>query len=203
MSSNPTVRVATSSDVPAIIETISLAFHDDPTWAWAFPDRRSRQAQFRIWWGLHANGAMRFEQPAVYVTDAVEAAALWIPPGEPELSDEQTARVAPMLAEMLGEHSDVVFELLERFEAVQPENPPHYYLSLLGVHDGHRGRGLGMKLLAENLERFDAEGIPSYLESSNSANDSRYERLGYARIGEFTTPDDRVAIGAFWRDASG
>jgi len=81
-------------------------------------------------------------------------------------------------------------------------SPPHYYLSLLGVHDAHRGKGIGVRLLAENLERFDDEGVPTYLESSNSRNDHRYEGLGYERIGEFTTPGDAVTIGAFWRDAA-
>jgi predicted GNAT family acetyltransferase len=57
-----------------------------------------------------------------------------------------------------------------------------------------------MALLAENLARFDAEGVPTYLESSNAANDHRYEALGYRRIGDFTTPDDAVTIASFWRD---
>ena len=59
-----------------------------------------------------------------------------------------------------------------------------------------------MSLVAENLERFDAEGIPTYLESSNAGNNPRYERLGYERIGEFTTPDDAVTIRAYWREAA-
>ena len=91
---------------------------------------------------------------------------------------------------------------LERFEAAQQSDPPHYYLSLLGVHDDHRGRGLGMGLLAASLAQFDAEGVPSYLESSNAANDHRYEALGYRRTGEFTTPGDLVTIASFWRDAA-
>jgi GNAT superfamily N-acetyltransferase len=38
---------------------------------------------------------------------------------------------------------------------------PHYYLSLLGTRDEHRGRGLGMALLKENLARIDAERMPA------------------------------------------
>ena len=39
-----------------------------------------------------------------------------------------------------------------------------------------------MGLLAENLQRIDAEGAPAFLESSNPANDHRYERLGFAPL---------------------
>lgn len=202
MHSGEKVRVAAQADIPAITETISLAFHEDPTWSWAFPDPDQRHAQYVVWWGFLIEGAMRFEQPAVRVTDGVEAAAIWLPPGERELTPENEARAPAILQELVGDRDGEVMDLIERFEATQPPDPPHYYLSLLGVHNDHRGRGLGMGLLAESLAHFDAEGVPTYLESSNAANDRRYEALGYRRIGEFTTPDDAVTIASFWRDAA-
>ena len=200
MSSGEKVRVATPVDVPAITETISLAFHGDPTWSWAFPDPARRQEQYAIWWRFLIEAALRFDQPAVFVTDRVEAAAIWLPPGEGELSAEDEARVPAMVRELVGDRADEFMELLEDFETVQPADPPHYYLSLLGVHDEHRGRGIGMRLLRENLARFDAEGVPTYLESSNAVNDHRYKGLGYRKVGEFDTPDDSATITAFWRD---
>jgi GNAT superfamily N-acetyltransferase len=199
--SSENVRVATASEIPAITETISLAFHDDPTWSWAFPDEERRQSQYSIWWRFLIEGAMRFESPAVFVTDGIEAAAIWLPPGEDELTPEDLARVPGIVDTLVGEWTPSFIELLERFENAQPAHPPHYYLSLLGVHDDHRGKGIGIRMLTENLQRFDAEGVPSYLESSNAANDHRYEALGYRRLGEFTTPDGAVVIAMYWRDA--
>jgi GNAT superfamily N-acetyltransferase len=200
VSSGEKVRVATPADVPAITETISLAFHDDPTWSWAFPDEARRQEQYAVWWRLLIEAAMRFDEPAVFVTDGVEAAAIWLPPGESELSAADEERVPSIVSELVGDHADAFMELLEGFEEVQPADPPHYYLSLLGVHDEHRGRGIGMALLEDNLARFDREGVPTYLESSNPANDHRYEGLGYRKVGEFRTPDDSAVISAYWRD---
>ncbi len=194
------VRVAEPADVPAITETISLAFHDDPTWSWAFPDESRRQEQYAVWWRLLIEAALRFEEPAVFVTDGVEAAAIWLPPGENELSAADEERVPEIVRELVGDHADAFMELLEGFETVQPADPPHYYLSLLGVHDDHRGNGIGMRLLEDNLARFDAEGVATYLESSNAANDHRYEGLGYRKIGEFNTPGDSAMITAYWRD---
>jgi ribosomal protein S18 acetylase RimI-like enzyme len=200
VSNGEKVRVAEPADVAAITETISLAFHDDPTWSWAFPDDARRQAQYAIWWRFLIEGALRFDEPAVFVTNGVEAAAVWLPPGQGELSAEDEERVPGMLRDLVGDRTDDFLELLDRFEAVQPADPPHYYLSLLGVHDQHRGRGIGMDLLRDNIARFDREGVPTYLESSNAANNHRYEALGYRKIGEFNTPDDSAAITAYWRD---
>ena len=56
-----------------------------------------------------------------------------------------------------------------------------------------------MTLLAANLAQIDDEGMPAYLESSNPANDHRYERLGFRRIGQFTLPDDGPVVTTMWR----
>jgi len=59
---------------------------------------------------------------------------------------------------------------------------------------------LVLPLLAENLARIDALGLPTYLESSNRANDSRYERLGYVQVGELAAPGGEPTVGCLWRD---
>lgn len=94
-------------------------------------------------------------------------------------------------------------ELLERFEEAHPRERPHYYLSLLGTHPEQRGRGLGMSLLAANLELIDEQGMPAYLESSNAVNDRRYEALGFERVGAFCTPDGAVTASTMWREPRG
>lgn len=129
------------------------------------------------------------------------AASLWIPPDGTELTEEEEAQVEPLITELGGSRAASIMELLEHFDAAHPGDEPHYYLSLLGIHPDYRGRGLGMSLLAENLTEMDAEGIPSYLESSNPGNNSRYERLGYVQVGEFSTPDDTRTIATMWREA--
>jgi GNAT superfamily N-acetyltransferase len=116
------VRSATSADLAAVTNTISLAFHDDPTWSWGFPD------------------------------------------------------------------------------AAHPHSEPHFYLSLLGTHPDHAGRGIGMALLTENRARLDAEHMPAYLESSNPANNHRYERHGFEAIGAFYPPGGDTPVTGMWRD---
>jgi GNAT superfamily N-acetyltransferase len=187
-------RVATDRDLDGLTATLWAAFADDPLWRWAFPDHSKLEA----WWRFLIESALRY--PWVWVTGKFAAASVWIPPGGTELTDEDEARVEPLLTELVGPRAPAVIDLLERFEASHPRTEPHYYLSLLGTHPEHRGRGLGMGLLAENLSTIDAEGLPAYLESSNPQNDRRYERLGFVKVGAFATPDDAHSVSTMWRE---
>src|SRR5262249_37771689 len=135
-------------------------------------------------------------------TDGYGAVAVWIPPGGTELAEEDEPRLAPLLESLVGDRWADVIELLARFEEAHPHDEPHYYLSLLGPHPDHRGQGIGMRLLAECLARTDEEHMPSSLESSNPANDHRYERLGFAAVGEFHPPGrESFPLTTMWRDA--
>ncbi|HET9614245.1 MAG TPA: GNAT family N-acetyltransferase, partial [Candidatus Limnocylindrales bacterium] len=67
----------------------------------------------------------------------------------------------------------------------------------------HRGRGVGQGLLAEVLGTWDAAGVPAYLESTNPANDHRYERAGFRRVGGFTAVRDAAPISTMWRKVGG
>jgi GNAT superfamily N-acetyltransferase len=190
-------RSATRADLLAVTGTISLAFHDDPTWSWAFADPLRRQEQYAVFWRFIIAGALRY--PWVLMTEGCEAASVWIPPGGTEIAPEDEARVASLLEELVGERAGEVMELLDRFEAVHPRNEPHFYLSLLGTHPSHTGRGIGMRLLAENLARIDRERMPAYLESSNPANNHRYQRYGFEEIGEFYPPGGTTPVTTMWR----
>jgi ribosomal protein S18 acetylase RimI-like enzyme len=191
------VRTATEADLDGLTATLTAAFEHDPLWSWAFPDRDDLEAV----WRLFVRNALRY--PCVRVSGEYDAVAVWIPPGGSELTETGEAEFERLVRDLIGPRAGEVLELVERFDAAHPEEPPHYYLSLLGTHPGLRGRGLGMALLADSLAGMDAEGVSAYLESSNPANDARYERLGFRRQGEFTTPDGAHLVGTMWRDAGG
>jgi GNAT superfamily N-acetyltransferase len=128
------------------------------------------------------------------------AASVWIPPSGVELTDDEEERVEPLLTDLLGTRAGEVLTLLQRFDEAHPRAESHYYLSLLGTASKQRGQGLGMTLLSENLQRIDGEVAAAYLESSNPANDRRYEGVGFRRTGGFTTPDGERAVTTMWRN---
>ncbi len=189
------VRVATERDLNAVTATLTAAFEADPLWSWAFPERDG----LAVWWRFFIRSALRY--PWVWTTDDYAAASVWIPPDGIELTEEEEALVESMLIDLVGRRASEILELLGRFENAHPTKRPHYYLSLLGTHPDHRGKGLGMALLADNLARIDSEEMPTYLESSNPGNDSRYESHGFIRAGEFNRPDEQLTISTMWREA--
>jgi GNAT superfamily N-acetyltransferase len=194
----PAPIIVTSAEAGYVTELLCLAFYSDPIWAWAFPDPERRMAQYRLWWALFVHSGL--PRNWIWMSADRGAAALWVPPNQPELNEEDEARVEPLVRELLGAHADDVFTLLDRFDANHPRHTPHYYLSLLGTHPDHRGHGKGMALLRENLERIDEEGFPVYLESSNPVNHHRYERLGFVQVGEFSAPGGGPTAACMWRE---
>ncbi len=173
-------RVATEADLPAISNALTRAFEQDPVWRWGFEgayaagELAGPEAVFGYW----ARTGLRLGW--VRVTANVEAAALWIPPDEPEMTEAEAERFPSFVAESLGEQdTSRVLALMDAFDGNHPHGPPHFYLSLLGTHPDHAGRGLGMGLVAACLEEIDSQGARAFLESSNPANLGRYERLGF------------------------
>ncbi len=194
----PAIEQVSEAEADRATELFALAFANDPTWGWAFPDTRTRLDHLRLLWGLYLHSAIPYGW--TWMSDDGGAASLWVPPGRSELTDEDAAKFEPLLRDLLGAHADDVLVLVESFETNHPRDRAHYYLSLLATHPDHRGQGKGMSLLAANLARIDEEGFPAYLESSNRANDRRYEQLGFVTIGEFAAPGGGPTVGCMWRE---
>jgi GNAT superfamily N-acetyltransferase len=189
-------RIATHADLDGLTATLTAAFESDPLWGrWAFPNPRD----LAVWWRFYIRSALRY--PCVWVTGDYAAVSIWIPPKGTELTEEEEERLEPLLDQLVGPRASDVMELVGRFDASHPREPPHYYLALLGTHPDYRGRGLGMGLLAANLARIDTERTPTYLESTNPVNNPRYQRLGFRKVGEFTTPDGTRTVTTMWRNA--
>jgi GNAT superfamily N-acetyltransferase len=186
---------ATGSDLDGLAGTLAGAFQGDPLWRWAFPDGTGIEP----FWRFLIRSALRF--PQIWFAPEYAAVSVWIPPGETELTPAEEEELGPLLDRLAPDRAADILELFERFEAAHPAGPEHYYLSLLGTHPDRRGSGIGMALLAENLAAIDAQHMPAYLESSNPANDARYESVGFAAVGGFETPDGRYRVTTMWREA--
>jgi GNAT superfamily N-acetyltransferase len=187
------VDQAGPAEAAQIAAVIGSAFIDDPTWSWAFPDPAMRMR----YWQVCVAGALNYRW--TFRTAAFEAVSIWIPPGGTEFLPEDEQRLPQLLAELIGSRADDVAELISRFGSAHPRRERHYYLSLLGVAAEHRGRGLGMALLRENLGRIDRERMPAYLESSNPNNNHRYESLGFVPVVSFQAPGGGPPVTGMWR----
>jgi ribosomal protein S18 acetylase RimI-like enzyme len=192
------MRIASPADIDAVTETIALAFATDPTWGPALARADGSTDHHLDYWRIFVEGAL--PHGAVFLSDDGAAVAVWIPPGEDEMSGEQEEALRQIVIENLAPAAqEAMFALWDRFDSNHPDAEPHAYLSLLATHPDHRGRGIAQALLRENLAGYDAQGLPTYLESTNPANDHRYERVGFAKIGEFAGSVDGTVVSTMWR----
>jgi len=194
---DPVGRVATPADLDAIASCLTSAFFEDPVWgSWAFPDPLSRarplQRLMRFW----AQAAVGHSW--VRISEHAETAAVWIPPGVPELTVAEEASFEALVSEIFGAREAELGELFSLFEQHHPHDAPHYYLSLWGTHRDHVGRGLGTAVINNSLARIDSERMPAYLESTNPANLPRYEALGFSPCSTFG-PAGGPVITTMWR----
>ena len=193
------MRRASAADIDLVTSIITLAFAHDPLWAHAMARPDGETAHHAAFWRLFVEGALRY--PCTWLTSGGEATSIWIPPGGTEMTPEQEQLLADLAADWLGPAAGGYRELLSRFDAAHPRAEPHYYLTLLGTHPDHRGKGIGMRLLAHDLEQVDAEHVAAYLESSNPANNRRYASVGFEPYGVFEYPGGGPVVTTMWRTA--
>ena len=190
------------ADVDAATDTITLAFQDDPVWSVALAAPDGATEHLRRFWRLYIDGGRRYD--TVFASDGAGTVSVWIPPGGTEVSEEGEAALRELAVTALGSaRAHALFELWDRFEAHHPQSEPHAYLSLLATRPDLAGHGYGQAHLAADLARWDNAVLPTYLESSNPRNNHRYERQGYAKIGQFETVLDAAIVTTMWRPAGG
>ena len=178
-------RQVQPDDLDAVVATITSAFFRDPLWAPAFPDEARRSEQSSQLWRLFASSAQRY--PWTFMSENASAVAVWLPPGGTELTDAQHASFDDFIVGVVGDAGALEIQSIStQLEQARPAEP-HFSLSLLATHYDHRGQGLGMRVLRESLQRIDELGSPAYLESSNPANDVRYQSVGFE-------PQDRLVM---------
>jgi ribosomal protein S18 acetylase RimI-like enzyme len=155
-----------------------MAFDADPVIRWLWPEPHAYLENFPRF--LRGFGGGAFANATAQVTQDFLGGALWLPPG---VGPDEAALIAlleetlpePKLAETVG--------ILEQINESHPLEP-HWHLAFIGVDPTRRGKGMGAALLRHALAHIDAQGLHAYLESSNPANLSLYERHGFELVRE-------------------
>jgi GNAT superfamily N-acetyltransferase len=179
----------------AVVETLTLAFTDDPVTSWVFEDAAKRPAKLRVWWAW----IIEHRQAHVELLDTADnrSAAIW---HGPDLVDDARAESFPdMLAGLIGARA--ARRKLQGLAVVPAAHPAerHWYLAAVGTRPEFQGQGSALRVVQPVLDRCDRDGLPAYLESSNARNVPFYERLGFAATGVIQIPDG-PSLTAMWRD---
>lgn len=177
---------------------LATAFDEDPIARWLMPDGEQRDAALQIFFGLIAR-EICVPQGLTYVTDNLGAAALWEPPlgewtAEPDIPESAWI-------DIFGQDAYSRFVVFADLMDMHRPDERHVYLSLIGSLPEFRGLGLASALLDSGLMRWDREGVPTNLMSTNRANLPFYESRGYQVTAEVALPDGGPHLWEMWRDA--
>jgi ribosomal protein S18 acetylase RimI-like enzyme len=164
-----------------VINTIVQGFTADPFVRWLFPDTQDYLTHFPALMRHFAGEA--FEQNAAFHLEDHTTSALWLPP---DAHPDEDSIVALLEAHLSAEKLEDAFSAFGQMDACHPDEPC-WHLAFLATDPAHMGKGLGTALLEGTLEHCDRDGRLAYLESTNPANLSLYERHGFRLTGIIET----------------
>lgn len=168
---------------------LTEAFREDPTTRYLFEGSKREQ---RTEYFMRCTCAYTLHFGEGYATPERDAVALWLLPGNTEMTPGRMYRAGMFAAPLkfglggfkrfmnFAGHTDKIHK------AAAPL--PHYYLFAMGVHPSAQGKGRGSFLLERMLERIDREKMPAYLEVQNERNLALYRRFGFEVAGEGEFP---------------
>ena len=174
----PEIYSASDAEASAVIRTIVLGFANDPITRWCWPTADGYLAAMPRY--IMASGSRAFNNKSAYTVEGYRGAALWLPPGVE--ADEKA--IEQLVVDTL--EADKQTELGAAFKELESYYPdqPLWYLPVIAVDSYHQGQGIGALLMKHAVQRCDQDGVPAFLESTNPANISLYQRHGFEVVGE-------------------
>lgn len=178
--------MATPADREPIIESLVAAFPGDPVLRMLFPERYETYA--RAFFGRLFD--KRVGRGSIWTIGGGASVAVWEPPADGTPDDAPGYDMPGYDVPDYDLPDDVLKRVHEYDEAVHGALPstPFWYLGVLGTNPSAAGRGWGRRVMRAGLDRAAAEGLPSYLETSNPGNVELYRRAGWEVVEHLTAP---------------
>jgi GNAT superfamily N-acetyltransferase len=197
------IRPAVLSDTGPAAALLSRAFADDPLYAWVIPDEQVRRQRLPRLFAAQLGSAHLgdFETDVMCGDGAILGCALWWPPGASPSVLQQLAALAtiPLIPRS---RLVVAINAFHEIARARPKEPPHWYLSCLGVDPPAQRTGVGRGLLTPRLARCDEAQAPAAL-ISGAANVTYYEAFGYTATQKINVSGNGPAHWVMWRNPRG
>lgn len=188
-----TMRRATTSDIPRMCRTATIAFANDPLMRWFFPEPDVYWAQGPV---AFAHLAMRsVAQQCTFTTDDGVAIGIFFPPGRPNVDVDLPADASPPTPEQAAR-----FEAITATLGAQAPEEAHWYLNVLATHPDWQRLGLGAAIIEPIGIVCQQEGLPLYLETESTQNVAYYNHLGFRVRSEWDVPLDGPHMWGMIRD---
>lgn len=168
------------------VETLALAFQDDPALAWIIPGadaRRRRLPRFFDW--LFTD---HLRHGLILASPGREVVTLWRRPGRVHHHDPLTPAELWRLLAIFGPailRADTVGRHLARHV---PAGEDHLYLRYAAVRPEAQGKGWGGCAIRAGIAEADRLGVDCCLETAKRANVALYRQLGFDVVDEWQVP---------------
>jgi ribosomal protein S18 acetylase RimI-like enzyme len=181
-----TTSIASDQDRAALIQTLSLAFQDDPALSWILPNAERRRQGLPFLFSMLV--PLDMKNGVALCSLGNEVATLWRSPGHPHIGMmAMVMRVAPLLR-AFGTALPRAMSVGDAIDAHHPKDIRYWYLHYAGVRPDHQGKGWGGAAIRAGIARADAEGLPVFLETATLANVGLYQSLGFQITAEWDVP---------------
>lgn len=198
----PKIERFTEDDADRVGEALARAFFNDPLAAYMLPDPEDRRRLLPWHFATLARYGALFGA-AYTTTDTIRGAAVWLPPGEAEMTPERIeAAGMDQAPDVIGaEPFERFMGVMEHMEGLRASDMPddHWYLAAIGVEPEATREGLGSELLRPALETADAQGQPCYLETVQPDNARFYEKHGFVVVRDGIEPASGLRYWTFRR----
>lgn len=167
-------------------EVLARAFFTDPMFTYVCPEPELRARILpAIQLPMVRYGLLYGK---VFTTPGLEAAAIWLQPGETDMKYWRMFRSG-----MFSIPFRIPWKSFSRLVSIEKPaeeirkkaiSGRYWYLAVLGVDPAYQGKGIGGVLIEPALSEADRAGLPCYLETMNEANLAFYRKSGFASAGE-------------------
>lgn len=178
MSNAPVISTIGIEDTARALATLTVAFVADPVVRWIYPTAEVYLDAYPRF--LKAFCGSGIADGTAFADEALGGVCIWLSPGS---EPDSEALIAVNKATVPPERLEILGAINEEIERYHPHDEPLWYLPCIGVDASAQGRGLGSALMKHALQFCDEQGTRAYLESSNPANISLYERHGFEAMG--------------------
>jgi GNAT superfamily N-acetyltransferase len=189
----------TSADVEAAAAVLANAFAMDPVFRYILGENRDIEQHSKHLFAENIKAELRKPTHLVQRTNDGNAVAIWHDIDSWKTPPAELLRSLPSTVRAFGRSLPRALRVLLSAEKLHPSEP-HRHLAYIGTHRDYKGKGHGTALLGSMLERCDSEGVATYLESTNPANDAWYGRFGFVVRGAVRLPAGAPIITTMWRD---
>ena len=178
------VRHLERRDLRAARQVLTASFERYPSYVALFPRPWGRRRLLAASMTATATDCLDLgEVLGAQVGEVLVGLACWFAPGAFPVSTARDLAALPRtLPALLLQPSRLrrAVQAGRTLEANHPTGGSHWYLAAVAVLPGHRGRGIGSRLLAARHRELDRMGTPAFLETADADNVAWYAGHGYA-----------------------